>query len=354
MALEPGVSGAGRATVTAARLHEVAASFGGGVHVAAAQAPLTGNVAVAAGFSPGAARTRVAGRAAVLDAIYEVPDHPGGLAGGRELLLGDFITDPPGTHLLDTPAARVAGIGMLSRERYLVPAEVVRLDDRSGRIEPTTVGLVDGHREDAPADEEATTGTAVADLMAHDVFARWWTDPRVPLLRVSAHLPSLLSPDLVSSLALLEVWVSAFVIPGPDFRLAVVGVDGNGGTIATAGARSVRDAVREAFLQAVAARAQPWEMLLAADSLRRFTVWHRAADYLTFLESAAVEADELFVNEPPARAPAGWAEMAFRRFGHEPIMIVLEPTGEPVKIVCPGAACYRSTPRGGLLPCPVP
>ncbi len=149
--------------------------------------------------------------------------------------------------------------------------------------------------------------------------------------------------------------MSAFVLPGPDFQIAVVGVSGEGTTIATAAARSVREAVSEAFLRAVAARAQPWNTLSTADSLRRLTVWHREVDYLAYLEWSALDADASVIDQPGVWDGAlGWADIACRRFGHEPILVGLGAFGDPVKVVCPGAACYRTVPPGTTLPCPVP
>lgn len=344
MAPEPEISRSGNsaASLSPERLEETAESFGGGVHLAGAHNPATGTVAVAAGFSHESARMRADVRAAALDALRRIPDHVTlhNTEDARELYLTDFMPNPPvaGT-------ARVAGVGLLSRDRYLLPAEVVRIQEHESQVEPTMVGVV-GDRSNG--------ATGVADLLAHDVFTRWWSNPRTPLLRVSAHLPSVLPPGVAASASRLGLWVSAFLIPGPDFRLAVVGLGGDGGTIATAGGRTVRKAIREAFLRAVASRAQPWDTLPIADSLRRLTVWHREADYLAYLEGSAVDADPAVIDEPPLGGATGWAEIAVRRFGHEPILVVMQANGDPVKVVCPGAACYRPALPGTMLPCPVP
>jgi hypothetical protein len=321
--------------------HETGTVYGG-VRLAVAQRP--GAVAVSAGFTLQAARARADMLAGAIDALHKLPDSEP--ADVIELRLVDFMPDPPvaGT-------ARVAGVGMLSGQRYLLPAEVVRLADPAGRVQPTMIGVVGASPYGATA--------AVADVLAHDVFARWWRQPDTRLLRVSAHLPELLPPQVAGSISALGQWVSAFVLPGPDFRLAVVGLGGTGATIATAGARSVRAAVGEAFLRAVAARAQPWSSLPTADSLRRLTVWHRKADYLTHLERDAVDAhpaeiDEFAATVTGGREPVGWADIAVRRFGHEPVLVVTGDGREPVKVVCPGAACYHPAPPGPALPCPVP
>ncbi|MFF5207118.1 hypothetical protein [Streptosporangium sp. NPDC000396] len=326
-------------------LGEIAECLGGEVHLAYAQRPAFGVFTVAAGFSPDAARTRAEARASAMDALHRIPDGGAGVdAGGdgRRLRLADFMPEPPAdSHSL------VPGIGLLSRERYLLPAEVVWMGERDCRVEPTVVGVVDDH-------PDGISG-AIADLLAHDVVTRWWASPRVPLLRISEHLGRLIPPGVASAVSALGLWVSAFVLPGPDFRIAVVGVSGEGTTIATAAASSVKAAVGEAFLRAMAARAQPWNTLPNADSLRRLMVWHREADYLAYLERSAVDADPVMVDEPAVWEGApGWADIACRRFGHEPVLVRLGTSDDPVKVVCPGAACYRTVPPGTTLPCPVP
>ncbi len=326
-------------------LEGVAECLGGEVHLAYAQRPVSGVVTVAAGFSPDAAMTRAELRATAMDALYRIPDgvaRPCTGDDGRELCLADFMPEPPSDR-----HSSVAGVGLLSRERYLLPAEVVWMGERDCRVEPTVVGVVDDRSDGASG--------AIADLLAHDVVTRWWASPRMPLLRVSEHLERLIPASVASAVSALGLWVSAFVLPGPDFQIAVVGVSGEGTTIATAAARSVKAAVGEAFLRAVAARAQPWNTLPVADSLRRLTVWHREADYLAYLERSAVDADPSVADEPVTRDGAlGWADIASRRFGHEPVLVGFGAFDDPVKVVCPGAACYRTVPPGTTLPCPVP
>ncbi|MFC6081797.1 hypothetical protein [Sphaerisporangium aureirubrum] len=260
-----------------------------------------------------------------------------GLAPAKVLRLADFMPDPP-----DDAPMRVSGIGLLTGERYLVPAEVVWTGEAASRVEPTLVGLV-SNRPDG-------ISVAIADLLAHDIVTRWWVNPRMPLLRMSRRVPSLLPPGMAQALALMRLRVSAFVLPAPDFPIALVGVSGDGTTIATAAARTVGAAVSEAFLRAMAARAQPWHTLPTADSLRRLTVWHREADYLAHLDRSAVDPAPTLVEDS---APLGWADIACRRFGHEPILIG-QSLSTPIKIVCPGAACHHTTPAGTPLPCPVP
>ncbi|GAA3796051.1 hypothetical protein GCM10022226_14230 [Sphaerisporangium flaviroseum] len=326
-------------------LEEIAESLGGEVYLAYAQRPDSAVVTVAAGFSPEAAGDRARTRAAALDALYRLPDgvlesHTG--HDGRVLSLADFMPEAPAD-----ARARVAGIGLLSGERYLLPAEVVWMGDRDCRVEPTAVGVISGT-------SDGVSG-AIADLLAHDMVARWWANPRMPLLRVSRHLDRLIPPSAASAVEALGLRVSAFVLPGPDFQIAIVGVSEEGTTIATAAARSVKAAVGEAFLRAMAARAQPWNTLSTADSLRRLTVWHREVDYLAYLEWSALDGDASMVDSPELRdGVPGWADIACRRFGHEPILVELGVFGDPVKVVCPGAACYRTVPPGTTLPCPVP
>ncbi|MEO3813648.1 hypothetical protein ABGB17_32025, partial [Sphaerisporangium sp. B11E5] len=258
-------------------------------------------------------------------------------APAKVLRLADFMPDPPD----DTPM-RVSGIGLLSGERYLVPAEVVWTSEPTSRVEPTLVGLVAASRNGI--------SVAIADLLAHDIVTRWWTNPRMPLLRMSHRVPSMLPPGMPQALAMLRLRVTAFVLPAPDFPIAIVGVSGDGTTIATAAAHSIHTAVREAFLRAMAARAQPWHTLPTADSLRRLTVWHREADYLAHLDRSAVDPTPTPLDES---GPLGWADIACRRFGHEPILIG-PSLNTPIKVICPGAACHHTTPSGTYLPCPVP
>jgi hypothetical protein len=324
---------------------EIAECLGGEVYLAYAHRSGSGVVTVAAGFSPEVARGRARVRSAALDALYRLPDGFAELRAhdhGKELRLADFMPEPPADE-----HSRVAGTGLLSRDRFLLPAEVVWMGDRECRVEPTAVGVID--------DVSDGVSSAIADVLAHDVVTRWWASPRMPLLRVSQHLDVLVSSELASAISALGLRVSAFVLPGPDFQIAVVGVSGEGTTIATAAARSVKEAVGEAFLRAVAARAQPWNTLSTADSLRRLTVWHREVDYLAHLEWSALDADPSTVDQQEARDGApSWADIAARRFGHEPILVRLGPLDNPVKVVCPGAACYRTVPPGTTLPCPVP
>ncbi|GII88169.1 hypothetical protein Ssi03_61590 [Sphaerisporangium siamense] len=312
--------------------------LGGEVHLAYARRAASGVVAVAAGFTPRGARARAETRATALDALYAIP---GSLSGPdddvRELGLADFMPEPPADI-----EARVAGIGLLSGDSYALPAGIVWLGDRDGRVEPTTVGVPDDGEDGA-----------IADLLAHDMVTRWWASPRTPLLRVSEHLPRLIPEGAAAAASLLGLRVSAFLLPGPDFQIAVAGVSGDGATIAAAAARTARAAVGEAFLRAIAARAQPWSTLPVADSLRRLTVWHRESDYLAYLEWSALEVDPTAVEAMGVGAASpSWAEIATRRFGHEPVLVTA--FGHAVKVVCPGAACYRTAPPGTPLPCPVP
>ncbi|GAA0400353.1 hypothetical protein GCM10009530_60220 [Microbispora corallina] len=320
---------------------EIAECLDGEVHLAYAERPGSGAMTVAAGFSPDTARARAEARASALDCLYRLPEGVAPSAvgeGDRPLGLADFVPEPP-----EESRLRVTGVGLLSRERYNLPVEVVWLGERGSRVEPTLVGVVDDGIDEA-----------IADLLAHDVVIRWWSSPRFPLLRVSAYLDRLLPPGVVAAASALGLWVSAFVLPGPDFRIALVGVGGEGTTVATAAARTVGEAVGEAFLRAMAARAQPWNTLPTGDSLRRLTVWHRESDYLAYLERSAIDADPPVLDEPAVwERLMSWPDLACRRFGHEPILIG-NPSGEPVKVVCPGAACYRTAPPGTTLPCPVP
>ncbi|WP_214410606.1 hypothetical protein [Sphaerisporangium fuscum] len=332
------------ASTAPAPAEDIAECLGGEVHLAYARRPATGLVTVAAGFTPEAARARARTRAAALEVLHMLP---GGfpqprMGGERDLYLSDFMPDPPAEG-----HERVAGLGLLSGERYLLPAEVVWMGERDCGVEPTAVGVV--------GDEDDGVSGAIADLLAHDMVTRWWSSPRMPLVRVSAHLASLIPESAAAAVPALGLRVSAFVLPASGFQIAVVGVSGEGTTIATAAARTVKEAVGEAFLRALAARAQPWSTLSTADSLRRLTVWHREVDYLAYLEWSALDAD--LGSLDPAEAgdgSPGWADIACRRFGHEPIVVGLDMLGRPVKVLCPGAACYRTVPPGTTLPCPVP
>ncbi|GII76271.1 hypothetical protein Sru01_12530 [Sphaerisporangium rufum] len=319
---------------------EVAECFGGEVFLAYAGHPESGVLTVAAAFGAAAARAKAQARAGAMDVLRRLPDEGAGPctgADGRRLCLDDFMPEAPAE-----TRSLVAGTGLLSREPYLLPAEVVWLGERDCRVEPTSVGVVDGGVD-----------AAIADLLAHDMVTRWWADPRTPLLRVSEHLGTLIPPGAAAAVPALGLRVSAYVLPGPGFQIAVAGLSGDGTTIAAAAARSAPAAVAEAFLRAVAARAQPWNTLPTADSLRRLTVWHREVDYLAYLEWSALPADPALLAPFEERHETlSWADMACRRFGHEPVLV--SGPGGPVKVVCPGAACYRTLPPGTTLPCPVP
>ncbi|GAA3430162.1 hypothetical protein ACWDTT_33615 [Streptosporangium sandarakinum] len=319
---------------------EVAGCLGGTVYLAHAQASPAAPAVIAAGFSAYAARTRARARATALDLLHRLPPGPEPVAvagpGGRRLRLTDFVSGPPE----DGPV--VVGTGLLTGERYLLPAEVCRLGESDGAVEPTEVGVVDNG-----------VSAAVAELLAHDVVTRWWADPRQRILRVSRYLDRLLPPGVVEAASGLGLWVSAFVLPAPGARIALVGVGGEGATMAAAAARTVKEAVGEAFLRAMASRAQPWDELPAGDSLRRLVVWHREADYLAYLERSAVDADSRLLGEPGGLRPSNWADVASRRFGHEPVAVTAGPSRQVVKVVCPGAACHRPVPPGTVLPCPV-
>lgn len=312
--------------------------LGGAVHLACAERP--GGAVVAAGFSASGALTRARTRAAAFERLHRLSGRAAERCadgGGRRLFLADFIPRPP-----RESASCVSGIGLLSRECYHVPVEVVSLGEYDG-VEPTMVGVVD-----------CGISEAIADILAHDVVIRWWSDPQLPLLRVSEHLDWLISPAVVSAAFALGVRVSAFVLPCGDFRVALVGVGGEGTTIATAAARSMKGAVREAFLRAIAARAQPWDALSTGDLLRRLAVWHREAGYMARLERLATDADSTTLAVSGIWDDAfSWPDLACRRFGHEPLLVCDDSSGDPVKVVCPGAACYQTAPSA-LLPCPIP
>ncbi|MCG5216079.1 hypothetical protein [Streptosporangium sp. KLBMP 9127] len=320
---------------------EVAGCLDDTVHLAYAQSPTSGLTAITAGFSAYEAQTSAEARVAALDHLHGLPnDLPArsGDARGRTLCLADFV---PG--LQDETLLRVPGIGLLSGRPYELPAEVVWLGDREGRIEPTTSGI---------ADHGVSGG--IVDILAHDVVSRWWADPGEPLLRVSAHLDRLLPAGVMAAASGLGLRVSAFVLSAPDVRIALVIVGGDGATLAAAAGRTVKAAVGEAFLQAMETKAQPWEGLPLGESLRRIAVWHHEADYTAYLERSAADADPRLIDELGGLRPSSWPEIAGRRFGHEPIAVVAGTSGEIVKVVCPGAACYRAVPAATALPCPVP
>ncbi|MBG0829072.1 hypothetical protein HS041_14970 [Planomonospora sp. ID67723] len=319
---------------------EVTDCLGGAAHLAYAQAPVSGLAVITAGFSAYEARTRAQARAAALDYLHGFP-HGGpehSTTGGRELRLADFVQDPP-----EGGGLRVPGTGLLSGNPYHVPVEVVWLGERECRIEPTMSGVVDN----------GVSG-GISGILAHEVVSRWWASPRHALLRVSAHLDRLLPQGVMAAATGLGLRVSGFVLSARDVRVALVIVGGDGATMAAAAGRTVKSAVSEAFLQAMAAKAEPWDTLTTADSLRRFAVWHREADYAAYLERSAVDADPRLIEEPGGLRPASWPEIAGRWFGNEPVAIEAGASGEIVKVVCPGAACYRATPAGTALPCPVP
>ncbi|MFD0475867.1 hypothetical protein ACFQ0B_52370 [Nonomuraea thailandensis] len=178
---------------------------------------------------------------------------------GKELRLDDFMDGPP-----EGAGVMLPGVGLLSGNRYLLPAEVVWLERQECRVEPATSGVVDHG-----------VAEAIAEIFAHDVVARWWADPRRPLLRVSEQLDRLLPPGVMAAATGLGLRVSAFVLSAQDASVALVTVGGDAGALAVAADRTVKSAVSEAFLLAMASRAQPWHTLPLPDSMRRFAVWHR-------------------------------------------------------------------------------
>ncbi|MGW4793275.1 hypothetical protein ACWEPC_12795 [Nonomuraea sp. NPDC004297] len=323
---------------------DVADCLGGAVHLAYAESAAPPLAAVTAGFAGYEAQTRARAlaRVSALRHLHGLPE-PGRPDSwpGKELRLADFVSDPP-----ESLRLHAGGVGLLSGRRYRVPVEVVWAGERDCRVEPALTGVVD-----------QGVAEAVAELVAHDVVARWWADPREPLLRVSGWLGRLLPDGVLAAASGLGLRVSAFVLSAPEAKVAMVVVGGEGGTLAVAAGRGVKAAVCEAFLRAMAAKAEPWAGLALGECLRRFAVWQREADYATHLERLGVDADPRIIDEVSGLRPSGWPEIAARRFGHEPIAVrATAPgqapvTGEAVKVVCPGALCYRVTPT--LLPCPV-
>lgn len=338
MALTP--AGSRPATAGPGVAAELADCLGGAVHLAYAQ--VSGLDAVVAGFSRYEAQTRARAlaRATALDRLHRLPYHPPAPAAaprGRELRLADFLADPP-----EPVGPLVPGTGLVSGSRYRLPAEVVWLGERETQVEPVMSGVVD-----------VGISEGIAEIIAHDVVARWWAGPRrQPLLRVSAQLDRLLPAGVMAAASGLGLRVSAFALSVPHVRIAMVMVGGDGATLGVAAGRTVRSAVGEAFLRAMEAKAQPWSTLALPDSLRRFAVWHREGDYAAHLERLAVDAEPWLLGEPGDLRPSNWPEIAARRFGHEPVAVESGGAGEIVKVVCPGASCYRAAPA--RLPCPVP
>ncbi|MGN9837138.1 hypothetical protein ACTMTI_03330 [Nonomuraea sp. H19] len=333
-------AGSRSATAVPGVVAELADCLGGTVHLAYAQA--SGLDAVVAGYSRYEAQTRARAlaRATALDQLHRLPyDSPARADAprGRELRLADFLADPP-----EPVGLLVPGTGLVSGNRYQLPAEVVWLGDRETQVEPVMSGVVD-----------LGIAEGIAEIIAHDVVARWWASPhQQPLLRVSAQLDRLLPTGVMAAASGLGLRVSAFALSVPDARIAMVMVGGDGATLGVAAGRTIRSAVGEAFLRAMAAKAQPWATLALPDALRRFAVWHREGDYAAHLERLGVDAEPWLIDEPGDLRPASWMEIAARRFGHEPVAVESGGTGVVVKVVCPGASCYRAAPA--RLPCPLP
>ncbi|MFI6924594.1 hypothetical protein ACIBIZ_31950 [Nonomuraea spiralis] len=319
----------------------MAECLGGAVHLACAESPADELAVIVAGFSGYEAQTRARAltRLAALRGLRRLPgDRHRTVQAGTELRLSDFVADPPAGLGLHVP-----GTGLLSGRRYRLPAEVVWAGGHECLVEPATSGVVD-----------SGVPEAIAEVVAHDVVARWWAEPREPLLRVSAALGRLLPAGVTAAASGLGLRMSAFVLSVPDLRVALVTVGGEGATLAAAAGRTVRQAVCEAFLRAMAAKAQPWSTLELPDCLRRFAVWQREADYAAYLERLAVDADPRLVDEVSGLRPSGWPEIAARRFGHEPVAVRADGDGPVVKVLCPGALCYRAASGATVLPCPVP
>ncbi|MGW2158022.1 hypothetical protein [Nonomuraea sp. NPDC001699] len=320
----------------------MADSLGGTVHLACAESPRDELAVIVAGFSgyEAQSRARALARLAALRRLRRLPgDGRQAAWTGTELRLSDFVADPPASLRRHVP-----GTGLLSGRRYRLPVEVVWTGGHECLVEPATSGVVD-----------SGVPEAIAEVVAHDVVARWWAAPREPLLRVSGALERLLPPGVTAAAAGLGLRMSAFVLSVPDLRVALVTVGGEGATLAAAAGRTVKSAVCEAFLRAMAAKAQPWSTLELPDCLRRFAVWEREADYAAHLERLAVDADPRLVDEVSGLRPSGWPEIAARRFGHEPVAVRADgDRGEVIKVLCPGALCYRAASGATVLPCPVP
>ncbi|WP_043617839.1 hypothetical protein [Nonomuraea candida] len=338
--MAPTPAGAQSAKAVPGVVAELADCLGGTVHLAYAQA--SGLDVVVAGFSRYEAQTRARAiaRATALDRLHRLAGDARSRTGvprGRELRLADFLTDPP-----EAAGPLVPGTGLVSGNRYRLPAEVVWLGGRETLVEPTTTGVVD-----------VGIAESIAEVIAHDVVSRWWAAPSgQPLLRVSAQLDQLLPAGVTAAAAGLGLRLSAFVLSVPDVRIGLVTVGGEGATLGVAAGRTVRSAIGEAFLRAMAAKAQPWATLALPEALRRFAVWHREGDYVAHLERRGVDAEPWLIGEPGDLRPASWQEIAARRFGHEPVAVEYGGAGLVVKVVCPGASCYRAAPSG--LPCPIP
>ncbi|MGW5259514.1 hypothetical protein ACWEQG_00980 [Microbispora sp. NPDC004025] len=337
---------------------EVAGCLDGTVHLAYARASAADPPVVAAGFSAEAALSRARARARALGLLREGPGAgatPGG--GGRALRLSDFVphpTAPHGTaphptvphstvpHSTGSGGPHVAGRGLLTGAGYRLPGEVVWLGEHGGPIEPTAIGVVD---DCAPA--------GVADVLAHDAVLRWRAASRRPPLRITPYLGGLLPPGVADAASGLGLPVSAYVLPAGEVRTVLLRVHGAATTTAAACGRTLGAAVREAFLLAIAAAAQPERAVPDLSAPGRLAAWRHEDGHPADLERTAVDADPGIVDEPAGPVPSGWAGVAYRRFGHEPILVEAGEFSEAVKVVCPGAACYRRRRPGIGVPCPV-
>jgi hypothetical protein len=309
------------------RLPEVPASpqivscLDGQVYLASAHGPGCGTV-VAAGFGHEDALTRARTRARALDDLYRLRTGPESVPGGRRLRLADFVASPIGDGRF-----AVAGQGVASGARYLLPVEVVWLGERACGVVPTAVGVVED-----PADP---VSSAIADVLAGHVMAGWWGHPRIPLLRVTGQLRHMTSPAEAAGLA-----VSGYVLPGADFQTALVCIAGGqrGPVFGIAAGRLVSSAAPVAFLRALAARLRP-----SGDPAAHHLAWRcRAAD-IAWLERSALEADLTRADELAFwEGLPDWADIARRQFGHEPVLFSSGRPGRPAKVVCPGASCYRA------------
>ncbi|NUR92402.1 MAG: hypothetical protein HOY71_50735, partial [Nonomuraea sp.] len=175
-------------TEPAGEVTGVAEALGGAVHLACAETPLDELSVVVAGFSGYEPQTtaRARTRLNALRALRRLPGEPPAFRPGEtlsavpgaELRLSDFMAEPP-----PSVKQHIGGAGLVSGRRYRLPAEVVWAGGRECLVEPVLSGVVD-----------SGVPEAIAEVVAHDVVARWWADPREPLLRVSASLGHLLPP----------------------------------------------------------------------------------------------------------------------------------------------------------------
>lgn len=263
--------------------------------------------------------------AAAAEAACEIP-------ADRVLGGGDFGLRGVG----DGRAERLVAVaGVVSDDVYLVP---------EGFVFPGAVDLVPAGMAAAPSTGDAVA-RAVADLLAADLLTRWWesADRADQAADVTRLLPGAVSGRLLEKVAGDGLEASALLLERDGFFVAVVVLHtGRGGaaTLGQAAGGAAAGALEEALLRAVAAQRTSPSDLPVPERVRHLAVWHCGAEYLAEMRRRSRPVERV----PESGGSPDWADLACRRFGHEPLAATgALPDGRvAARVICPGAAAAAS------------